>query len=93
MLLELDAVLEASVPHRQVDPCTAQGRYKATWKSESKLPLAQGRCTKIVLMINWIRTSRLSIKNYLSLQRASVLERTIFVHNLLVRVHFIIEMI
>ena len=30
-------------------------------------PMAQGRSTKIISMITWIRTSRLSIKNSLSL--------------------------
>ena len=30
-------------------------------------PMAQGRSTKIISMIKWIRTSRLSIKNSLSL--------------------------
>jgi len=30
-------------------------------------PMAQGRSTKIISMIKWIRTSRLSIKNPLSL--------------------------
>jgi len=29
--------------------------------------MAQGRSTEIITMIKWIRTSRLSIKNYLSL--------------------------
>ena len=29
-------------------------------------PMAQGRSTKIIWMIKWIRTSRLSIKNSLS---------------------------
>ena len=33
-------------------------------------PMAQGRSTQIISMIKWIRTSRLSIKNSLSLQIA-----------------------
>ena len=32
-------------------------------------PVAQGRSTKVISMIEWIRTSRLSMKNYLSLPR------------------------
>ena len=28
--------------------------------------MAQGRSTKIITMVKWIRTSRLSIKNFLS---------------------------
>jgi len=32
--------------------------------------MAQGRSTKIISMIEWIRTSRLSIKNSLSLSAA-----------------------
>jgi len=31
-------------------------------------PMAQGRSTKIISIIKWIRTSRLSIKNSLSLR-------------------------
>ena len=31
-----------------------------------QIPMAQGRSTKIISMIKWIRTSRLSIKNSLS---------------------------
>ena len=34
--------------------------------------MAQGRSTKIILMIKWIRTSRLSIKNSLSEKIRSV---------------------
>ena len=34
--------------------------------------MAQGRSTKIISMIKWIRTSRLSIKNSLSLTVADV---------------------
>ena len=30
--------------------------------------MAQGRSTKIISMIKWMRTSRLSMKNYLSLE-------------------------
>ena len=37
--------------------------YKAIWKREFKTPMAQGRSTKIITMIKWIRTIRLSIKN------------------------------
>jgi hypothetical protein len=28
-------------------------------------PMAQGRSTKVILMIKWIRTRRLSVKNFL----------------------------
>ena len=35
--------------------------------------MAQGRSTKIISMIQWIRTSRLSIKNSLSRGRCMVL--------------------
>ena len=38
----------------------------AIWKTGSQTPMAQGRSTEIVSMIQWIRTSRLSIKKYLS---------------------------
>ena len=31
-----------------------------------QIPMAQGRSTKIISMIQWIRSSRLSIKNSLS---------------------------
>ena len=35
-------------------------------KKESRTPMAQGRSTKIVWMIEWFRTSTLSIANSLS---------------------------
>ena len=35
-------------------------------------PMAQGRSTKIIPTIKWIRTRRLSIKNSLSLQTANL---------------------
>ena len=38
-------------------------------------PMAQGRSTKIVWMIKWIRTSRSSIKNFLSLPRIMAREK------------------
>ena len=34
---------------------------------EIQTPMAQGRSTKIISMIKWIQTSKLSIKNSLSL--------------------------
>jgi len=36
-------------------------------------PMAQGRSTIIISMIKWIRTSRLLIKNSLSLKNGSIL--------------------
>ena len=47
----------------------AEGRYKAIWKMGIQSSLAQGQSTKVMLMIKWIRTSRLwlSIKSSLSL--------------------------
>ena len=47
-------------------------RYKATWKSGIQTPMAQGRSTTIISMIQWTRTSRLSIKISLSLKGATV---------------------
>ena len=38
-----------------------------SWKGGIQTPMAQGRSTKIISMIKWIRTSRLSIKNSFSL--------------------------
>jgi len=35
-------------------------------------PMAQGRSTETISMIKWIRTSRLSIKNSLSLQERGI---------------------
>ena len=57
--------------------------------------MAQGRSTKIISMIKWIRISRLSIKNSLSRPGALTTprERESFIDNLLVRIHLIIEMI
>ena len=43
----------------------SKGRYQATWKREFNA-MAQGRSTQIISMIQWIQTSRLSIKNSLS---------------------------
>ena len=37
-----------------------------------QIPMAQGQSTKIMSTIEWIRTSRLSIKNSLSLLGTSV---------------------
>ena len=57
-------------------------------------PMARGQSTKIISMIKWTRTSRLSIKNFLAHEEAHfprTLEREIFIDNLLVRVHLIIE--
>ena len=42
-----------------------EGRYKATWKREFKLPWC-GQPTKIISMMKWIRSRRLSIKSALS---------------------------
>ena len=36
----------------------------ATWERE--LPMVQGQSTRIILMVNWIWTSALSIRNSLS---------------------------
>ena len=47
-----------------------EGRHKATWKLEIQTPMAQGRSTTIVSMIQWTRTSRLSIRIFLSRARA-----------------------
>jgi len=43
--------------------------YQAIGRTGIQIPMAQGRSTKIISMIQWIRTSRLSIKNSLSLSR------------------------
>ena len=45
----------------------------AAVKKRIQTPMAQGRSTKIISMIKWIRTSRLSIKNSPSGGRADVL--------------------
>jgi hypothetical protein len=45
-------------------------RFRKTWlprKKEIQTPITQGWSTKIISMIKWIRTSRLPIKNFLSL--------------------------
>jgi len=55
----------ASAPSR----CTTT--VPATWKREFQTPMAQGRSTKIIWIIKWIRTNGLSIKNPLSLDRQS----------------------
>ena len=39
-----------------------EGRYTTIWKMRIQIPLAQGRPTKIILMIEWIQTSRLAIR-------------------------------
>ena len=44
-----------------------EGGYKATWKRGIQTPMAQGRSTKIISMIKWIRDSRLSVKKSLFL--------------------------
>ena len=41
---------------------TLEGKFKATWKSGIQTPMAQGRLTTIISMIQWTRASRLSIK-------------------------------
>jgi len=45
---------------------TWEDRYKATWKSGIQTFMAQGRSTTIISMIQWTRTSSLSIKISLS---------------------------
>ena len=47
-------------------PCWCQHRLLSSQKG-TQTPLAPGRSTKIISMIRWIRTSRLPIKNSLSL--------------------------
>jgi hypothetical protein len=42
--------------------CFRLGCRPRTWKSEIQTPMAQGRSTTIISMIQWTRTSRLSIK-------------------------------
>ena len=42
----------------------------------TRTPMAQGRSTKVIPMIQWIRTSRLSVNEELSLGRVSTLEGT-----------------
>ena len=44
---------------RQADGCL---------EKEIQTPMGQGRSTNVISMIKWIRTSRLSIKNSLSLR-------------------------
>jgi len=39
--------------------------------------MAQGRSTEIISMIQWIRTSRLSIKNYLSCRTVAPKRRAV----------------
>ena len=48
--------------------------------------MAQGQSTEIILMMKRIRTSRLSMKKSLSGEE-------FFIDNLLVRIHFIVEML
>ena len=43
------------------------GRYTATWELAIQTPMAQGRSTTIISMIQWTRTGRLSTKISLSL--------------------------
>ena len=45
-----------------------EGRYKATWKSGNRTPMAQGRSTTIISKIQWTRTIRLSMKIPLSVR-------------------------
>ena len=40
-----------------------EGRCKPIWKRGIQTLMAQGRSTKIISMMKWIRTSRLSTKN------------------------------
>ena len=56
--------------------CRLEGRYKAILKMGIQTPMAQGRTTKIISMIKWIRTSRLS-KRTLSLLSSRPLPRTL----------------
>ena len=42
--------------------CLVPSRYKATWRSGIQTPMAQGRSTTIISMIQGTRTSRVSIK-------------------------------
>ena len=46
-----------------------EGRYKATWESGIQTLMAQGRSTTVISMIQWTRTSRLSINMSLCLIR------------------------
>ena len=50
---------------QEVTVCLEEGRYGYLEKG-IQTPMAQGRSTKIITMIKWIRTIRLSIKNSLS---------------------------
>ena len=43
--------------------------HTATWKMEIQTPMARDRSAKIISMITWIRTSRLSIKKSLAVRR------------------------
>jgi len=50
--------------------CTVwEGRYKATWKSGIQTPMAQGRSTTIISMIQRTGNSRLSMNISLSVYR------------------------
>ena len=61
-----DRVVAALPAH--MDRTAFRGEFaRHIWKKEFKTPMAQGRSTKIITMIKWIRTIRLSIKNSLSL--------------------------
>ena len=50
----------------EVEVWSWEGRYKATWKREFKLPWR--KAGQFILMIKWTLTSRLSIKISLSLR-------------------------
>ena len=58
-------------PDFQVNPfkllsLSRRGRYIAGHQKKGiQAPMAQGRSTKVISMIKWIRTNRLSIKNSL----------------------------
>jgi len=62
LLFDIQVIADAT----RTVPC------KATWKREFKLPWRKAGLLKIISMIKWIRTSRLSIENSLSLHRTVV---------------------
>jgi len=68
----------------------AGGEVCLCLKRGIQTPMARGRSTKIMSVMRWTRTSWSSIKNSLPGQRA---EGEFVIDNLLVRIHFIIEMI
>ena len=55
--------LPTSIPTPAADPRTPE---RLSQPKGIQTPMAQGRSTKIISMIEWIRTSRLSIKHSLS---------------------------